>query len=348
VSASGDLSKALELARGCSERARGAGKHSLFGITCTANRRNPPLFFSGSRDTAETAGVSAILGDAALGPPLADLVDGMVDLILIDAEPKLAGWPEALSSMLAKRRQSRVLTYHPNDLTARATDALLAELGSLPSKGPVAILGAGHVGVRIAQRLAERGHVVRLWRRDTKALEAQAAAVNALRGPAAVGRAEACADVEAACRGAAAVLGCAAGMPVVTEAVIRGLGPGALLIDVGNGTFDAGAVEAAHARGLTLLCVNIRDFYEGDVASLLRVQDLVGRRIARRTVGAATLISGGILGRRGEVIVDDAARPSQIYGIADGRGDVVIPMDAPEWGAVLRDARRELQRKEQR
>jgi hypothetical protein len=338
------VERARELARLAAERARASGKLSVFGLTCSANLRNPGLFYSGMRDTAETAGYSAILREARWGAPVAREVDGEVDVILVDVEGKVEGWSETVLEILKGVRRSEVLTYHPNDLTARAADALLAQLGVTVADCPLAVLGAGHVGTRIAQRLVERGHRVRLWRRDLKALESVCEAVNALRSPHAAGEAEPAATATAACSGARVVLGCAAGMAVVSEEIVKGLQDDAILIDVGNGTISPEAIAAAAARGLTMLCLNFRSAYDGEMMMLLRTRDLVEHQIGRRSVGAATLISGGVLGRRGDVIVDNCSRPTQIFGIADGKGDVVIPMEAPEWQSVLGVVREEIRR----
>lgn len=344
MSAGESVERATELARLSADRARAAGKVSVFGVTCTANLRNPGLFYSGMRDTPETTGYSAVLHEARWGLPVVRAVDGLVDFVLVDVEGKLEGWASAVGEILAGAWKSRILTYHPNDLTARAADALVAQLGVRPDGRPVAVLGAGHVGTRVAQRLVERGHVVRLWRRDAEALKKSCDAVNTLRSAHASGRAEAAAGAAAAAAGARAVLGCSAGMPVVTADVVQGLPDDALLLDVGNGTIAPEAIAAASARGLRMLCLNFRSAYDGEVTMLLRTRDLAERQVGRRQAGAATLISGGVLGRRGDVIVDNYARPTQIFGIADGKGDVAIPMEAPEWQTVLGAAREEIRR----
>ncbi len=338
------VDRARELARLSADRARSAGKVSIFGLTCTANLRNPPLFYSGMRDTAESAGYSAVLGEARWGLPVVQAVNGIVDFILLDVEGKTKGWSEEAQKILAGSWKSRILTYHPNDLTARAADALLAQLGVQLGKGPVAILGAGHLGGRIAQRLVERGHVVKLWRRNSAALASMCDAINILKSAHAAGRVEAAATASAAAAGARAVLGCAAGMPVISAEVIQGLPDDAVLVDIGNGTIAPDAIASATSRGLKMLCLNFRSAYEGEVTMLLRTRDLVERHVGRRRVGEATLISGGVLGNRGDVIVDNYARPTQIFGIADGRGDVVIPMEAPEWQSTLGAARDEIRR----
>jgi hypothetical protein len=338
------VERARELAREAAERARASGKLSVFGLTCSANLRNPGLFYSGMRDTAETAGYSAILREARWGAPVAREVDGEVDVILVDVEGKVEGWAGAVREILKEIRKSKVLTYHPNDLTARAADALLAQLDLTDTERPVAVLGAGHVGSRIAQRLVERGHRVRLWRRNARSLQSVCEAVNALRSPHAVGEAEAADTPMAACSGARVVLGCSTGMAVVTEDIVKSLVGDAMLIDVGNGTISPEAIDAAAARGLTILCLNFRSAYDGELTMLLRTRDLVERQIGRRIVGAATLISGGVLGRRGDVIVDNFKHPTQIFGIADGKGDVVIPMEGGEWQPALGAAREEIRR----
>ena len=44
--------------------------------------------------------------------------------------------------------------------------------------------------------------------------------------------------------------------------------------------------------------------------------------VRRRIVGEA-IVSGGLLGRKGEVIVDNIQDPKIIYGISNGQGDFI-------------------------
>ena len=56
------------------------------------------------------------------------------------------------------------------------------------------------------------------------------------------------------------------------------------------------------------------------------------------------LISGGMMGQRGDVIVDNYACPTQILGIADGRGDVVAETNGTQWDEMFASVRAEIQR----
>jgi hypothetical protein len=55
------------------------------------------------------------------------------------------------------------------------------------------------------------------------------------------------------------------------------------------------------------------------------VEDVMGRR----TINGVPIVAGGVIGARGDVVVDSISRPTRVIGIADGRG------------AVLYDARSE-------
>lgn len=335
--------QAVRLAEEVAVRARSSGKSSLFGLTCTANQHNSPVYFSVTRDTKETAGCSAVFRDTALGPAITEAVDGLVDYLLVDVEPKIEGWTKLVSRVLRTAQKSAVLTYAPNDLTALAVDALIAQLGVSPDGRPLAIIGAGHVGGRIAQRLVERGHLVRLWRRNPASLTAVCGGVNALRSALTLGIAMAASDAESACIGARLVIGCTPGTAVITEQMVQHLPSDAIILDVGNGTLTPEAIARSGSLRLKVLCCDFRAAYEAAVAMLLRTAQHVSDS-GRRQIGEATLISGGVLGRRGDILVDNYAHPTQIIGVADGHGDVIVEIDSPEWQSALVSARREISR----
>ena len=45
--------------------------------------------------------------------------------------------------------------------------------------------------------------------------------------------------------------------------------------------------------------------------------------MGRRCFRGENLVSGGFLGRKNEIVVDNVRNPKMVYGIADGRGDFV-------------------------
>ncbi len=97
----------------------------------------------------------------------------------------------------------------------------------------------------------------------------------------------------------------------------------ALIVDAGKGCLFPEAVLRANERDLTLLRVDIRPGFEGQVAMLLEMERQLQASTGRATLGGVNIVSGGLLGRTGEFVVDSVHEPTVIYGLADGCGDLV-------------------------
>lgn len=82
-------------------------------------------------------------------------------------------------------------------------------------------------------------------------------------------------------------------------------------------------IERAEARGLRVLRANIRAGFQGQVAMLLEMERLLGSEIGRGEIGGLRIVSGGLLGRCDEFVVDSISHPTTVFGIADGHGDFI-------------------------
>jgi hypothetical protein len=70
--------------------------------------------------------------------------------------------------------------------------------------------------------------------------------------------------------------------------------------------------------------------FEGQIAMLLAMESILDNRMGRRSIKGIPVISGGLLGQNGDLVVDDITHPTQIYGVADGCGDFKRELTAEE------------------
>ncbi|MBI5298914.1 MAG: NAD(P)-binding domain-containing protein [Deltaproteobacteria bacterium] len=257
-----------------------------------------------------------------------EMVDGIVDIILMDAEIKVVGWEKAWILFHERVKKSRLLTFKPNDLTADALDVLLAQT-ILPLIGKkVAVIGAGNLGSKIALKLVERGCHVVLTRRDPEKLKKIAEGLNAIKSAHTKSEIHFTVDNCEACREADVVIGATAGTGAITREMIATMRTPGLIIDAGNGTILSEALEEAGRRGIRVLCLFMKPAYDGTIKTLFEVQNLI-QKMERRCIGDFFILSGGVLGQKGDIIVDDVRSPKRILAIADGCGDVIPNIQEP-------------------
>jgi hypothetical protein len=213
-------------------------------------------------------------------------------------------------------RHADVQTMKPNDATVDATEALLLHHHGLDLRGRrIAVYGTGNVGFKVALRLAERGARVQLFGRDAARAEAVTAAIDAilprhadrLLPPGGTGTFD-------------TLVSAVSGRGAVGPEWLERLVPASLLVDVGINNFTADLITGAHAKNHTCVRLDVRAApYPVPPTRNAFFESVIGRT----EVAGVPVVAGGVIGRAGEVVVDQVPRVRQVVGVADGTGGLV-------------------------
>ncbi|MFA5156132.1 MAG: NAD(P)-binding domain-containing protein [Candidatus Omnitrophota bacterium] len=325
---------ARELISRVTDTAKTKKKLSGFCIGNTAKIENNDLYFTPLREIHNMSIAGVIVYSEKQAIDIAREADGKVDYILVDAEKKI---PECMSRLgtpanveRAVRetvKKSSLWVYKGNDLAVEALDGLLAYLtkDSLQGIGgkKIAIIGAGNLGCKLAIKLVERGAHIFITRRDAAKIKIIAKAINHIKPAYTIAKVIGMTDNLAACKGADILIGMTAGIPVITAEMIRSLAPGAIVVDGGKGTLYPEAIGAAYKSGIEVYRLDVSAAFEGLISHLFACENLVRKRMGRRVFRGEPIVSGGLMGRKGDIVVDNVHAPSMAYGIADGKGDFI-------------------------
>ena len=305
-----------------------------FCIGNTAKINKEGLYFTPIRDTEHMVLGGVIVCSEKQAMDIVKLVDGKVDYILVDSEKKipdkfsldgvLANVERAVREVITK---STLWIYKGNDLSAESIDLLLAYLTRDTLRGiggkKIAILGAGNLGCKLALSLVERGGNVFVTRRDVKKLKIIVKALNYIKPKYTVSRIAAASNNYEAARFADILIGATQGVAVITSKMIRSLSPGAIIIEAGKGTFYHNALKTAHELKIEVYRLDISAAFKGLIGKLFAIEHTVKNGLGRRTFYGIPILSGGLMGITGEVVVDNIHNPKLVYGIADGKGDFI-------------------------
>ncbi len=305
-----------------------------FTIGNTAKVDQAGLYFTPLRQTTLMVSAGVIVYSERQAIEAAKIADGRVDYILVDAEKKVAdemscsGEPANVERAVREHiAKSTLWIYKGNDLAVEAVDGLITELTKTQVQGvggkKVAILGAGNLGCKLALKIVERGGHVYMTRRNRKKLDIIVRALNIIKPEHTIAQAHGLVDNEKAAHGADILIGASQGTPLINEKIIRNLNADPIVIDVGKGTLDHSALNAAEEMGIVVYRLDIAAAFEGLIYKLWATESNVEQRMGRRTVNGIRIVAGGILGRLGEIVVDNIHTPKIIYGIANGYGDFV-------------------------
>ena len=335
------MQKVKEIAQTVVDKAAKAKKISIFSIANTANKNNASLLFPAVRETSSTIAGNVLVASAAQAKEIVRILDGVVDVILLDVETKVPGLKNTYMEIAGSVQKSKLLTFKPNDITVDAVDAFLAQRVAPLYRKKVAIIGAGNIGSKIALRLVEREVNVVMTKPDADSLEKIAIGLNCIKPKHVTAEIQWTTDnVKASCD-ADVLIGCTAGLPVINEEMVMKMKAGGILLDVGNGTLFPGALEVARKRDIQVFCLFMRPAYEGAVQTIFATEHLMNK-MGCRSLGNFSIISGGVMGALGDVIVDDVTAPQRILAIANGCGDVISNIDDPRFSQNIERVKKEL------
>ncbi len=309
-------------------------KLSGFCIGNTAKIDSDGLYFTPIRHTFKMIVAGVIVYSEQQAIEVAKVIDGRVNYILVDAEKKIpdkmsrSGEPANVERAVREvLKKSTLWIYKGNDLAVEAIDGLLSYLtkDSLTGIGgkKIAILGAGNLGCKLALKLVERGAHIFITRRDSKKVRAIAKVFNYIKPAYTTAQIVAATDNEKAAQRADILIGLTSGIPVVTSKIIKNLASGALVVDGGKGTLYSTAIKTAAKLNIKIYRLDISAAFEGMINNLFVTERIVKKRMGRRLFNDAPIVSGGLLGRKDEIVVDNVYDPKIIYGVADGKGDFI-------------------------
>ncbi|QIM21563.1 hypothetical protein G7075_11180 [Phycicoccus sp. HDW14] len=291
-------------------------------VSCTARLRGVPVRRLPDRHDAHGPLAAVLVETAEAAREVLTALDRPGRTLALDVERKQDLDLPAIAAQVV--RHARLVPTKPNDATVRSLDVLLTRVAGLDLAGLTAVVvGTGNLGLKAALLLAERNATVRVSGRDPAAVDRTVAAVAAVL-PAFHG-APPRADDPA--RGPVDLLVTAVSADGVVGAEWLGrLREGATVVDVGIGNVSGGLVEGAPARGVAVVRLDTR-LAEAQV--LWPAPGVGAAGPAQAELDGVPVVSGGLVGPRGSVVVDDVSDPRQVVGVADGVGGLV-PLESLE------------------
>lgn len=234
--------------------------------------------------------------------------------IYVDVERKQ---PADLMAIAREEVRTSTLAHtKPNDATVDALDVTVSHfLGSDLHGLTVGVIGVGNLGFKSALRLAERNARVRVSDRDPAAVRRAAEAINGI-----LPRYQSDPVDEWGSESVDLLITAVTGTSAVDATWLTRVASDALVIDMGINNLSEEFISGALARDLRLVRLDTRASAQHiPEASPGFFEEYLGESI----VGGTPLISGGVMGRYGQVVVDSFAHPTVVVGIANGHGGLV-------------------------
>tara|TARA_B100000795_G_scaffold67858_1_gene46848 strand:- start:8018 stop:9064 length:1047 start_codon:yes stop_codon:yes gene_type:complete len=318
--------------------ARSEKKQTVFLIGNTAKKIDSDFYLTPIRNHSQTIVSGVIVYSEYIAKKISKYIDGKVDYVFVDAEKKIKHKNSLLGesgnierAVKEEVKKSIFISYKGNDLTVDAADAFISEyfskdIGGVGGK-KVAVVGAGNLGAKLSLKLVERGANVFLFRRSKKILKVIVDSINLIKPKYTDAEAFQADSSVDACRGADVIIGTSDGVSVIDFDIINESSQKLLLIDVGKGSISEQAIMLAQSKNIQVYRLSIESMLEGMIVSLISLHKTVNYKMGRANIDGVSVVSGGLLAKKSEIVVDDYNNPKKIYGVGNGIGDFENELD---------------------
>jgi len=279
-------------------------------------------------------------------------LDGLVDAIFVDAEKKLPltfnpnydlldayglGQYKStnnveygnISAACAKViKTSEYFQYKANDLSVDAVWHYMVHNFQELSSRRFVIYGTGNIGNKLALKLVECGANVFMLSKYPEQANTVINAINLIKNKHALSNVVLSHIPLHASVDADAIIGCTNNEPTITVEMVKVMKADGIVIDLGKGTLSNDAIEECLSRGINTWRVDITAMLGGMVMNNKNTKNLVHNQYGRKEVAPNLyFVSGGYIGQKYDVIVDNVMTPTEVFGVCEAPGKVMYNLD---------------------
>ena len=259
-------------------------------------------------------------------------IDGLFDVVLIDSEKKSISTNggdgifnlERLSSEVIK--QTKIYRFKGNDLTTNSIEDfvqnILQRKGKLMGGCNVFIIGLGNLGFKVTLRLVELGMNIYVKNRTASKIDNILETINLIKPKETIASVKKFneGDIESVLPKIDFVILCTTSVVSDFEKYIEHFGCDMTILDVGKGCLSNEVIVYLKKRNIVVYRLDI-----GDALGQVIFGNILNKRQTeipefRMLSSGATLLTKGIVGVEGDIVVDNIDDPKVLYGVCDGKG----------------------------
>jgi hypothetical protein len=268
-------------------------------------------------------------------------VDGLFDAILVDSEKKSISANvthgifnlERLSSELIKK--TKIFRFKGNDLTTNSIEDfvhnILQSKRKLMGGRNVLIIGLGNLGFKVALRLVELGMNIFVKNRSESKINHLIETINLIKPKETIASTRKLieSDMAVVLPKVDFLILCTTTVISDFEKYIEFFGTDITILDVGKGCISNDMIVYLRKRNIVVYRLDIGDalgqFIFGNVLNKRQLEIPTFRMLSN----GKSLLTKGIVGVEGDIVVDNIDEPQVLYGICDGKGGF-LTLDSEE------------------
>ena len=317
-------------------------KHLCVSITTNTSSDNKKLHCAPLRQIDNILIFGFIVYSTKQLQYITQILDKSIDIIFVDTEKKIPfniGDKYKKNYIIKKNTSSNefiefgnlttvlksrikdipILEFKPNDITVEHTWHIIRDQFKVLSKKKLTIFGAGNIGFKLGLKLVESGVNVRLFRRNIEKCMHISNTINLIKPISTLAESNFSNSPISACYGADGIIACSNEKSVVKEDYLKSIKPNGIIIDLGKGNLDKKAITYAKKKKIKVIRCDITETLTGYIRQNFLNYFSNSKKI--NSFNGITVISGGYIGEKDTIIVNNSSKPKEILGISDGYGN---------------------------
>lgn len=250
-----------------------------------------------------------------------------VDYVFIDCERKIQNNFSVFEIInyfktKNKKRLSKIIffTYKGNDLTVESADNFLENKYG-KNNYTIGIIGLGNIGSKLALKISERGKKVYVFRRNKRKLRIIAKALNLIKCRYDQKKISLSTSVLKIAKKSDILISCSSSDKfIITKQIIENSKNLKFILDVGKESISNDGIIFANENQIEILRLDVSLSLTSMIESYIKYDGDVLKKTGRKKINKNFIVSGGYVGMKNDLVVDNVNNPKKIYGLADGSG----------------------------
>ena len=298
----------------------------------TVQKEKATFYITPIRENKKFVFCSVILFNDFVANKVAKMMDGHINYILVDTEKKIQTKNTNLGLVNIERpiketiKKSKLRVYKANDLSILSTETLinyyfLNDKRGLSGKKAI-IIGAGNIGFKLALKFVENGASTYLIRRNKKFLKNIIQTINIIKPKGTVANAYFLDKIPNDLTNFDIIIGSSDKKNLIKKKHVININNKKLFIDLGKGTFSKDCIEFLLNKKNNIFRLDATSSYFSYLDNMVYTESIYKKDTYVNKINNYNFVSQGILGKKDDIIVDDAKKPKKILGVCDGKGNL--------------------------
>ena len=298
----------------------------------TVQKEKATFYITPIRENKKFVFCSVILFNDFVANKVAKMMDGHINYILVDTEKKIQTKNTNLGLVNIERpiketiKKSKLRVYKANDLSILSTETLinyyfLNDKRGLSGKKAI-IIGAGNIGFKLALKFVENGASTYLIRRNKKFLKNIIQTINIIKPKGTVANAYFLDKIPNDLTNFDIIIGSSDKKNLIKRKHVININNKKLFIDLGKGTFSKDCIEFLLNKKNNIFRLDATSSYFSYLDNMIYTESIYKKDTYVNKINNYNFVSQGILGKKDDIIVDDAKKPKKILGVCDGKGNL--------------------------